>query len=418
MPSEPLTTRVVVTGRGAVTPLGSGVAEFWDGLAQGRSGIRRITFFDTEPYDVKIGGECPNFDPLQVIDRKELKRMDRYVQLAVVAAKEAFADSGLDLSDQALADEVGVLIGSGIGGIETWENNQRVMFERGPSRCSPLLIPMMICDMASGHVSIQLGARGPNSCVATACATGAHSIGDAYEMIRRGDAVAMICGGTEAGVTRTSLAGFSAMKALSRRNDDPERASRPWDRDRDGFVVGEGAGILVLEELEHAQRRGAPIYGELVGYGLSGDAHHITQPSVCGEGAVRSMKMALRKARMTPDDISYINAHGTSTDAGDVAETMAVKTLFGAETRVPVSSTKSMTGHLLGAAGGIEAVACLEAMRHGVIPPTINLENPDSECDLDYVPNTAREADLKVTMSNSFGFGGHNATLIFRQFAD
>jgi 3-oxoacyl-[acyl-carrier-protein] synthase II len=410
-------TRVVVTGRGAVTPLGSTVAEFWDGLSRGRSGIRRVTFFDVSPYDVQIAGECPNFDPDSAMDRKEQRRMDRYTQLAVVAAKEAFADSGLDLSDQALADEVGVMIGSGIGGIETWEINQRAMFEKGPGRCSPFLIPMMICDMASGHVSIQLGARGPNSCIVTACATGAHSIGDAYELIRRGDAVAMICGGTEAGVTRTSLAGFGAMKALSRRNDDPERASRPWDRDRDGFVVGEGAGVLVLEELEHAKKRGATIYGEVVGYGLSGDAYHITQPSVCGEGAGRAMKMALRKAKLRADEISYINAHGTSTDAGDIAETMAMKNTLGdAAYTIPISSTKSMTGHLLGAAGGIEAVACLEAMRHNVVPPTINLENPDPECDLDYVPNEAREVRVNTTMSNSFGFGGHNATLIFKRF--
>jgi 3-oxoacyl-[acyl-carrier-protein] synthase II len=410
-------TRVVVTGMGAVTPLGCTASEFWEGLAQGRSGIRLITLFDTSPYDVKIGGEAPGFDPAIAIDRKEIKRMDRYTQLAVVAAKEAMEDSGLDLSDEAFAEEVGVLIGSGIGGIETWETNQRAMFEKGPSRCSPFLIPMMICDMASGHVSIQTGAKGPNSCVATACATGSHAIGDAYEIIRRGDAIAMICGGTEASVTRTSLAGFGAMKALSRRNDEPERASRPWDRDRDGFVVGEGAGVLVLEELEHARQRGAKIYAEVIGYGMSGDAYHITQPSVCGVGAARAMKMALRKAKIALDEVSYINAHGTSTDAGDVAETQALKSVFGETAyRIPVSSTKSMTGHLLGAAGGIEAIACIQAIRHGLIPPTINLENPGEECDLDYVPNVAREARVKIAMSNSFGFGGHNATLIVKEF--
>ena len=410
-------TRVVVTGRGAVTPLGLSVREYWEGLACGRSGIRRITLFDPSPYDAQIAGEAPGYDPALSIDKKELRRMDRYTQLAVTAAKEAFADSGLDLSDTEFADQVGVFIGSGIGGIETWEINQRAMFEKGPDRCSPFLIPMMICDMASGHVSIQLGARGPNSCVATACATGAHAIGDAYEIIRRGDALAMICGGTEAGVTRTSIAGFAAMKALSRRNDDPERASRPWDKDRDGFVVGEGAGILVLEELEHAKARGATIFAEVIGYGLSGDAHHITQPSVCGEGAARAMKMALRKAKISLEDVGYINAHGTSTDAGDIAETLAIKSVFGEDAkRVPVSSTKSMTGHLLGAAGGIEAIACIEAIRHRLLPPTINLDTPDPECDLDYVPNVARETNVLIAMSNSFGFGGHNATLIFREF--
>ncbi|MBW3625046.1 MAG: beta-ketoacyl-ACP synthase II [Armatimonadetes bacterium] len=410
-------TRVVVTGRGAVTPLGCTVAEYWNGLAQGRSGIRTITLFDPSPYDAQIAGEAPGFDPSPVVDKKDLRRMDRYTQLALVAAMEAFTDSGLDLSDTELADQVGVLIGSGIGGIETWEINQRAMFEKGPDRCSPFLIPMMICDMASGHVSIRTGARGPNSCIVTACATGAHSIGEAYEIIRRGDAVAMICGGTEASVTRTSVAGFSSMKALSRRNDAPERASRPWDKERDGFVLGEGAGVLVLEELEHARRRGAPIYAELIGYGLSGDAYHITQPSVCGEGAARAMKMALRKAKLQPSEIDYVNAHGTSTEAGDIAETLAIKSIFGDDAKtVPVSSTKSMTGHLLGAAGGIEAIACIEALRHGILPPTINLENPDPECDLDYVPNEAREVKAQIAMSNSFGFGGHNATLIFREF--
>jgi 3-oxoacyl-[acyl-carrier-protein] synthase II len=393
------------------------VAALWDGLSHGRSGIRTITLFDPSPYDVHIAGEAPGFDPSAQFDKKELKRMDRFTQLAVVAAKEAFDDSGLDLSDRELADEVGVMIGSGIGGIETWEINQRSMFEKAPDRCSPFLIPMMICDMASGQVSIQTGARGPNSCIVTACATGAHSIGESDEIIRRGDAVAMLCGGTEASVTRTSVAGFASMKALSRRNDEPERASRPWDKGRDGFVLGEGAGVLVLEELEHAKKRGATIYAELIGYGLSGDAYHITQPSVCGEGAARAMKMALRKAKLPPSEIGYVNAHGTSTEAGDIAETMALKTIFGDDAKqVPVSSTKSMTGHLLGAAGGVEAIACIEALRHRLLPPTINLEDPDPECDLDFVPNAAREVRAKVAMSNSYGFGGHNATLIFREF--
>lgn len=408
--------RVVVTGLGAVTPLGTGVEEFWKGLIQGKSGVGPITRFDASQLPTRIAAEVSEFDPLDYIDRKEARRMDRFTQYAVAAAIMAKENSGLSING-AEAEKIGVLIGSGIGGIETLEAQCKILLERGPNRVSPFMVPMMIPDMASGQVSIILGAKGHNSCTMTACATSSNAIGDAFRIIERGDAVAMITGGAEAAITQLSMAGFCAAKTLSTRNDEPTKASRPFDAERDGFVMGEGAGILILEELNHALERGADILAEVVGYGATGDACHITSPAPEGDGAARAMKAALADAGLQPTDIDYINAHGTSTTLNDVFETISIKRVFGDYAyQVPVSSTKSMTGHLLGAAGGIESIVCVQVIQTGIIPPTINYENPDEQCDLDYVPNKARQADVKVCMSNSFGFGGHNAVLIFSRY--
>lgn len=406
--------RVVITGLGAVTPLGIGAEPTWEGMRSGRSGIAAITLFDASAFASQIAGEVKDFNPAAWIEPRDVRHTDRFVQFAIAAAKIAVQDAGLDFNTLDTT-RVGVLIGSGIGGTWTWEAQHRVLLEKGPSRVSPFFIPMMIMDMASGRVAILFGARGPNSAVATACATSAHAIGDAFKIIQRADADIMIAGGAEAAVSPIALAGFCAMHALSRRNADPPGASRPFDRDRDGFVMAEGAGIVILEEFEYARRRQAPIYGEILGYGMSADAYHITNPCPDGDGMARSMEAALRDAQLSPERIDYVNAHGTATPTGDPAETRALKRVFGHRAaRVPCSSTKSVTGHLLGAAGAVEAIACLMAIRDQVVPPTINLDNPDPECDLDYVPNQAREHPVRIAMSNSFGFGGHNATLILR----
>jgi 3-oxoacyl-[acyl-carrier-protein] synthase II len=407
---------VVVTGLGMLTPVGTTVEATWEAVQAGRSGIGPIRAFDVSAYPTRIAGEVLDFDPYRWIERKEAKRMDRFTQLGVAAAMMAVEDARLPIHD-GTRDRIGVLIGSGIGGIGTWEEQHRTLLERGPDRVSPFLIPMMICDMASGQTSILLGLGGPNSCVVTACATGTNAIGDAAAIIRRGDADAMLAGGAEAGVRPTGIGGFCAMRAMSTRNDEPERASRPFDAQRDGFVMGEGAGVMVLESLEFAQARGARILAEVVGYGMSADAYHITSPVPGGRGAVRAMRAALRSANLEPADVDYINAHGTSTDANDKNETLAVKEALGERAyHVPISSTKSMIGHLLGAAGAVEANFCVLALRDGILPPTINYEHPDPDCDLDYIPNEARRKRIRTAMSNSFGFGGHNATLILRQF--
>jgi len=406
--------RVAVTGLGVITPLGQDIGTFWSNLIAGKSGISRIDTFDVSEYPTQIAGAVKDFDPADHFDRKEARRMDRFAQFAVAASFQALRDAGLTIGGNARPERVGVFVGSGIGGVETWEEQHKVLLERGPKRISPFLIPMMIANMGAGMISIMTGAKGPVSTIVTACATGANSIGDAFRVIQRGDADVMICGGAEAAIRPTGIAGFCAMRAMSTRNDDPEKASRPFDLNRDGFVMAEGAGILILEEWEHAVRRGANIYAELAGYGMSGDAHHITDPNP--DGAARCMAAALKDAGLMAEDVDYINAHGTSTPAGDRSETAAIKAVFGDHARrLAVSSTKSMTGHLLGAAGGVEAVISVLAIRDGLVPPTINLETPDPECDLDYVPHTARKADVKVALSNSFGFGGHNATLIFRK---
>ena len=411
MPDRP-TRRVVVTGLGLVTPLGTGVEKTWKALCAGESGIRRISRFDPAGYDAQIAGEVTDFDPARFIEKKEIKKMDTFIHYAVGAAQLAVEDAGLKV-DPEEATRVGVYIGSGIGGLGSIEHYHDVLKEKGPGRVSPFFIPMTIINLASGQVAIRIGAKGPNSCAVTACATGNHCIGDAYRLIQRGDADVMVAGGAEAAVTPLGVAGFASAKALSFRNDEPTRASRPFDKDRDGFVLGEGAGVVVLEELEHARRRGARIYSEVAGYGMNSDAYHITAPPEEGEGAVRCMELALKDAGIGKEQIGYINAHGTSTMA-DAIETQAIKTVFGARAYgIPVSSTKSMTGHLLGAAGGIEAVFSILALVHGILPPTINLENPDPACDLDYVPNKARPAAIKAALSNSFGFGGVNACLIF-----
>lgn len=407
--------RVVVTGMGVVTSLGKDLDTLWDNLVQGKSGVSRIEAFDVSDYPTQIAASVKDFNPEDYVDRKEARKMDRFVQFATAAAVNAMKDSGLNIAEQADPERVGVMIGSGIGGLGTWEDQHNILLEKGPKRVSPFFIPMMIANMASGHVSILFGAKGPNTTAVTACATGTHSIGDSYKLIQRGDADVMICGGAEATIRPTGMAGFCSMRAMSTRNDEPEKASRPFDLERDGFVMGEGAGILILESLEHAQKRGAKIYGEIIGYGLSGDAHHMTEPDP--NGPERCMKMAIRDAGITPEEVDYINAHGTSTPVGDRSETIAIKRAFGDHAyKLAISSTKSMTGHLLGAAGGVEGVICGLTLQHGVIPPTINLEHPDPECDLDYVPNEARRADVRVTMSNSFGFGGHNATIIMKKY--
>lgn len=411
--------RVVVTGLGAVTPLGIGVDVFWDGLLAGRSGIGPITIIqDIERFSTRIGGEVKDFKPDDFMEHKEAKRMDRFAQLAVAAAKMAVKDSGLDMSG-GNAENTGVLIGSGIGGIRTLEDEIKTMVAKGPGRISPFLIPMMIPDMAAGQVSIILGAKGPNHATVSACASGSHSIGDSFRIIEHGEAEVMLCGGAEAGISEVALAGFGAARALSTRNDDPATASRPFDAERDGFVMGEGAGIIILESLEHAQARGAKIYAEIVGYGATADAYHMTAPAENGEGAARAMSMAIRDAGLKPEDIDYINAHGTSTHANDFCETAAIKKTFGEHAyKIPVSSIKSMIGHLLGAAGGVEAVATVLTLKNGIIPPTINYRTPDPECDLDYVPNKPRQQDVKVALSNSFGFGGHNAVLAFKRWEE
>jgi len=408
--------RVVITGMGAVTPLGLSVEETWAGIVAGRSGIDRITLFDPSEHSTQFAGEVKGFDPQRWLEPKEARRLDRFVQFAIAAGMMAVADAGLEIT-AANRERVGVLIGTGIGGIQTLEETLFTAFQKGIGRISPFFIPMMIGDMASGMLSIRLGAAGPNSCVVTACATGTHALGDAAEIIRRGAADVMIAGGTEAAVTPMGVGGFAAMRALSTRNDAPQRASRPFDAERDGFVMGEGAGVMILEAEEVARARGARILAELAGYGMSGDAYHITQPAPEGEGAVRSMRLALADAGLTPADVDYINAHGTSTPQNDRTETIAVKRALGERAyHVPMSSTKSMTGHLLGAAGAVEAIFCVLALRDGILPPTINYEHPDPECDLDYVPNEARRAAIRVAMSNSFGFGGHNATLVFKTY--
>ena len=412
-----MTRRVVVTGVGLVCALGTGTEESWSNLVAGKSGVGPITLFDTTGFDCRIGGEIKNFDPFRWIEKKELKKMGRFIQVALAGADFAIKMSGWKREDSDL-DEVGVYVSSGIGGFDIIEREHIKLMQGGPGRISPFFIPSAIVNLASGHISIRYGARGPNSATATACSASAHAIGDSFKIIERGAAEMMICGGTEATITPMGVGGFSSMKALSTRNDDPSHASRPFDAQRDGFVVGEGAGILILESLEHAQKRNAPIMGEIVGYGMSGDAYHITQPAENGDGAFRVMRAAIKDARLTPEDIGYVNAHGTSTPLGDVIETRALKRVFADRAKsVPISSTKSMTGHLLGGAGGLEAGISVLALRDQVIPPTINLESPDPECDLDYVPNVARKATLDYALSNSFGFGGTNAALIFKRWS-
>jgi 3-oxoacyl-[acyl-carrier-protein] synthase II len=407
--------RVVVTGLGALSPLGNDVDTSWNNAINGVSGIGPITRVDAEEYPAKVAAELKDFNVEDYMDKKEARKMDRFTQYAVVAAKMAVEDADLNITDE-IAPRVGVWVGSGIGGLETLESQFEIFLTKGPRRVSPFFVPMMIPDMATGQISIALGAKGVNSCTVTACATGTNSIGDAFKVIQRGDADVMVTGGTEAPLTRMSFAGFSANKALST-NPDPKTASRPFDKNRDGFVMGEGAGIIVLEELEHALARGAKIYGEIVGYGSTGDAYHITAPAQDGEGGARAMQEAIKDAVIAPEEIDYINAHGTSTYYNDKYETMAIKTVFGEHAhKLAVSSTKSMTGHLLGAAGGIEAIFSILAIKEGVIPPTINIQTPDEECDLDYVPDEARRQELNYVLSNSLGFGGHNATLIFKKY--
>ena len=409
--------RVAVTGIGVVSPIGTGRDAFWNSLMEGRSGVRRISAFDPAPFPTQIAGEIRDFDPVAYMDKKEVRRNDRFVQFAVAAARLALDDGHFEITSRN-ADQVGVIIGSGIGGARTWEEQHEILLERGPGRVSPFFVPMMIINMASGIVSMHVGVRGPNYSIVSACATGGHSIGEAYRQVQRGDAVAMLCGGAEAALTPLSVAGFCTMKAMSTRNDAPEKAVRPFDADRDGFVMGEGAGVVLLEDWENAERRGAHIYSEMIGYGMSADAFHITQPDPEGEGAALSMQRALKDAGAEPAQVGYINAHGTSTPYNDKFETLAIKRVFGTDARkVPVSSTKSMTSHLLGAAGGVELSACALALEHQVLPPTINYETPDPECDLDYVPNTPRPARITVALSNAFGFGGQNATLVVRRAA-
>ena len=410
------TRRVVVTGLGALSPVGNTADEFWSSLLQGRSGVGPITKFDTEGYPTRIAGEVRNFDPLNFVDKKDARRLDPYLQYAVASSVLAVQDAALD-TGKVDGARFGVLIGSGIGGISTLLESHRNLLEKGPDRVSPFFIPMIIANMASGLVSIRFGARGPNSSVVTACATGNHAIGDSFKIIQRGDADVMIAGGSEAIIIPLTIAGFCSMKAMSTRNEEPTKAMRPFDATRDGFVCGEGAGILILEALEHALARDASIYAEIVGYGMTGDAHHMTAPDPEGDGAMRAMTLALRDAGLDVSAVGYINAHGTSTPYNDKFETLAIKRVFGEHARrLAVSSTKSMTGHLLGAAGGVEAIATVLALHHGVLPPTINYETPDPECDLDYVPNQARKQNVEVALSNAFGFGGTNATLAFRTY--
>jgi 3-oxoacyl-[acyl-carrier-protein] synthase II len=410
--------RVVVTGIGLICGVGNTAEEVWKKLLAGRSGVARITQFDASQFACQIAAEVKNFDPLQFIEKKELKKMGRFIHLALAAADEAMKASGLDVTPE-ISERVGVHIGSGIGGFDVIEREHISLLNGGPRKISPFFIPAAIVNLAAGHVSIRYHARGPNEATCTACTSSAHAIGDAFKIISRCDADVMIAGGTEAAITPMGVGGFAAMRALSTRNDDPEKASRPWDSGRDGFVIGEGAGIVVLEELEFARRRGARIMAEVVGYGMSGDAYHITQPAENGDGAYRVMLNTLKDAKVQPEQVQYINAHGTSTDIGDKLETVAIKRAFGDHAyRLAVSSTKSMTGHLLGGAGGLEAGITLLALRDQILPPTINLENPEPDCDLDYVPNTARKAEVEYAMSNSFGFGGTNGALLFRRWSE
>ncbi len=408
--------RVVATGLGLATPLGIGLENVWQRILNGESGIAPITRFDAAQHDTKFAGEIKEFKAEDYISPKEIKRMDLFIQYALAASKVAMEDSGIDM-DKEDAERAGVVVGTGLGGLPTIEKYHSVLLERGPSRITPFFIPMLIANEAPGHIAIQYGMKGPNLSIVTACATGSHSIGEASRIIQYGDADVMIAGGTEANLTPLTVGGFNAMKALSTRNDAPQKASRPFDKDRNGFVVSEGSGIVVLEELEHALKRGAKIYGEIAGYGYNGDAYHITAPSPDGEGFIRCMKMALKDAGISPEDVNYINAHGTSTELNDYTETLAIKEVFKEKAyKIPVSSTKSMTGHLLGAAGAIEAIFSLLSLRDNVCPPTINYETPDPQCDLDYVPNVSRSHRIDVALSNSFGFGGTNSTLVFRRF--
>jgi 3-oxoacyl-[acyl-carrier-protein] synthase II len=408
--------RVVVTGLGALTPLGNTLDEYWDGLVNGRSGIGAVTLFDASRHGCRIAGEVKNFDPTLYIDAKDAKRMDRYTQFGVCASKQALAHARLEISDLN-AEQIGVVIGTGVGGLRTMEDQHTVLMERGPDRCSPFVVPMMIANMAAGLTGIHTGAKGPNVSTVTACAAGSNAIGDGFRLVQRGYVQAMICGGAEAAITPLSFAGFVSCKAMTKRNDDPDHASRPFDRDRDGFVMGEGSGILILEELEHALSRGATIYAEVIGYGMTCDAYHMTSIAPQGEGAARAMALCLKDAGLAPEQINYINAHGTSTPVNDPNETTAIKTVFGEHAyRLAVSSTKSMTGHLLGGSGGIEAVAAVMAVYNDRLPPTINLVNPDPACDLDYVANQSRAQVVDAALSNSFGFGGHNVTLAFKKY--
>ena len=409
--------RVVVTGLGVVTPLGHDLETFWKNLISGQCGIDRITAFDATAFDTKIAGEVRNFDPAPAFPSpKDVRRTDRYSQFGVYAAWSALKDSGAEL-DKLNRDEIGVIIGSGIGGLHTTAEQHDILIKRGPGRLSPFMIPMLISNMASGLFSMYQNLRGPNFATCSACATANHAIGEAWRTIKMGEAQMMFAGGAEAAIVPIGIGGVCAMKAMSTRNDDPKHSSRPFDKDRDGFVMGEGAGVIVLEELEHAQKRGAKIYCEIAGYGNTADAHHLTAPSPGGEGAARCMKMALRSGALTIEDVNYINAHGTSTPQGDVCETQAIKSVFGERAKkIAVSSTKGATGHMLGAAGAVEMTACALAIKHGIVPPTINLQNPDPECDLDYVPNTAREMKVNAIINNSFGFGGHNASIAAKKF--
>ena len=410
--------RVVVTGIGILSSLGLNTSATWEAVIAGKSGIDYITLFDAEPHETKIAGELKGFEPTNYINRKDARRMDRFTQMAVAASLEAVEQSGIQINSSS-QDGIGVMIGSGIGGLTTLFEQIGVLLEKGPNRVSPFLAPMMIPDMAAAQVSITLGAKGPNLCTTSACSSGSDAIGVAYELIRRGDTQAMIAGGSEAIINPIGITAFNALKAISTRNDEPQLASRPFDAERDGFVIGEGAGSLILENLAHAQKRGANILAEVMAYGASADAYHITQPDGNGDGAARAMRIALDKAGITTAEIDYINAHGTSTPLNDKMETMAIKHVFGDNAyHIPISSTKSMMGHLIGGAGAVEAAMCIMAIRHGIIPPTINLAHPDPECDLDYVPNVARRAKVTTALSNSFGFGGHNSVLVFRQYSE
>ncbi len=412
--------RIVVTGMGVVSPLGLDTPSLWEALKAGQSGVDRITLFDADSFETQIAAEVKGFNPADHVEYREARRMDRYTQFAVVASLQAAAQAKLDLgSHPEDACNVGVLIGSGIGGISTLSVQMAVLAEKGPHKVSPFLIPMMISDAASGHVSIMLGAKGVNFCATSACSSGADAVGEACEIIRRGDAHVMLAGGAEAAITPIGIAGFNAAGALSKRNEEPQKASRPFDADRDGFVIGEGAAVMVLESLSYALGRGADILAEVIGYGATSDAYHITQPDARGEGGAKAIQVALNKAGIHPEEVDYINAHGTSTQLNDKCETMAIKGALGEHAyRVPVSSTKSMTGHLIAAAGAIEAIICALTIQHGIIPPTINLEHPDPECDLDYVPNVARQKKVRTALSNSFGFGGHNSVLILREYSE
>ena len=408
--------RVVVTGVGLVIPTGIGVETAWKNACEGRSGIGLLTRFDTNGFETKIAAEVKNFNPELYIDKKEIKKMDLFIHYAIAAAKEALEDARLVITPEN-SEQIGVTVGTGLGGLPSIERYHKVLLERGPGRITPFFIPMLIANLASGQIAILFGPKGPNTCVVTACATGAHCIGDAFRTIVYGDAEAMIAGGTEANITPLTVGGFNAMKALSTRNDEPEKACRPFEKNRDGFVVAEGSGIVILEELQFALKRNAKIYAELIGYGYTGDAYHITAPSPDGDGAVRCMRMAIKDAGLKPEDVDHINAHGTSTPLNDLTETIAIKRVFGDYAKkIPISATKSMTGHLLGAAGSTEAIFTVLAIRDGIMPPTLNYEEPDPQCDLDYVPNVSRRKSLRIAMSNAFGFGGTNATLIFKKF--